>query len=124
MNLDSSTTSSAGTGFTANSLSSALGPMPGEREREREMEYEREKEREREREGYKMSTLVQPYYYSVEEQKKNAVPKRLYFYTLACSPLEDGPSRPTSPYHSSQHETHPQPYLSLRWQAQHPHIQS
>lgn len=52
---------------TSSSLSSALGPMPGEREREREAEECRQQAR--------MMTLVQPYAYSIDDQRRNGVPK-------------------------------------------------
>lgn len=51
---------------TSSSLSSALGPMPGELEREREQERKRQT---------RMTALVQPFSYSVDDQRRNEVPR-------------------------------------------------
>lgn len=82
MNLDSAgpvppSTSAAYTS-TSSSLSSALGPMPGELEREREQERKRQT---------RMTALVQPFSYSVDDQRRNQAPKvRLPWYLSYLSP--------------------------------------
>lgn len=64
---------------TSNSLSSALGPMPGELEREREAEERRRQTR--------MTTLVQPYHYSMDDQRRDGVPKVRAHLCIASTTL-------------------------------------
>jgi hypothetical protein len=80
MNLDSAgavpppSTSAAYTS-TSSSLSSALGPMPSE------LEHEREQERKRQT---RMTALVQPFSYSMDDSRRHEVPKVRLPMHLLC----------------------------------------
>ncbi len=76
MNLDSTGSAPSATPFTStsNSLSSALGPMPSECEREGET---------RERKPHtRMTTLVQPYAYTADDQRRGVPKVRLRLNTV------------------------------------------